>query len=104
MEVLEPHSLGVVLNVRALPGARKAGLRGIRDGLLRVAVTQIAERGKANQALIQLLCKELGLRRSQIELLSGELAPQKRFLIREIALAELSGTIAESLAEDHDPA
>jgi len=95
---LEPHSLGVVLPVRAQAGASRSGLRGEQDGALKVAVTQIAERGKANKAIVGVLSKSLGLRKSQIELLSGETSPNKRFLIRETDAPALAGRIAEAIA------
>src|SRR5687767_6864557 len=95
---LEPHSDGVILPVRAQPGASKSGVRGEHEGQLRVGVTQIAEKGKANKALIQVLAKELDLRRAQIELLSGETSSTKRFLIRGVTMAELSARIEILLA------
>jgi uncharacterized protein YggU (UPF0235/DUF167 family) len=67
---LEAHRDGVVFRVRAQAGARSSALRGEQDGALKVAVTQVAEKGKANKAILRLLCKQLGLRRSQLELLS----------------------------------
>ena len=62
--------------------------------MLKVAVTQAPEKGKANKAIVQVLSKSLGLRRSQIELLSGETAQQKKFLIRDVTLEELQAKIA----------
>jgi uncharacterized protein (TIGR00251 family) len=88
------HPEGVILPVRAQPGAAKNGLRGEQNGMLKVSVTQIAERGKANKAIIEVLAKSLDLRRSQIELIAGELQPSKRFLIRGISAADLSHRIA----------
>ena len=89
MPLLEPHAAGVVLAVRAQPGARRNELRGEQDGQLKVCVTQIAEKGKATKAVVELLCKLLKLRKSQIELLSGETSQQKRFLVREVTIDEL---------------
>jgi uncharacterized protein YggU (UPF0235/DUF167 family) len=66
--------------------------------MLKVSVTQVAEKGKANKALVEALATDLGLARSQIELVSGELQPQKRFLIRGISREELTDRIAEALA------
>jgi uncharacterized protein (TIGR00251 family) len=86
---LEAHAEGVILPARAQPGASKSGLRGEQDGALKVAVTQIAEKGKANQALVEVLAKALRLRKSQIELVSGETSKHKRFLIRETTADEL---------------
>jgi len=40
-------------------------------------VTQVAEKGKANDAIIEVLCRELSLRKSQIALLSGANVPQE---------------------------
>ena len=76
--------------VRAQPGARKNELRGEHNGMLRVCVTQAPEKGKANKAIIALLAKQLGLRKAQFELLSGETSSQKRFLIREITPDDLA--------------
>lgn len=96
MIALETHAEGVILPVRAQPGSRKNELKGEQAGALKVAVTQVAEKGKANKAIIEVLCKSLKLRRSQVELLSGELAPQKRFLVREITVEELTARIEQA--------
>ncbi|HVX13438.1 MAG TPA: DUF167 domain-containing protein [Pirellulales bacterium] len=87
---VEPHPDGVVLPVRAHAGARRNEIRRGSDGILRVSVTQAAEKGKANRAIIELLARELGLRKSQLELIAGATSPQKRFLIRGITSAELT--------------
>jgi uncharacterized protein len=90
MIALESHAEGVVLPVRAQPGSRRNEIRGQQEGMLKVCVTQIAEKGKANKALVALLAEELSLRKSQIVLLTGETASQKRLLIRDITLDELT--------------
>jgi uncharacterized protein (TIGR00251 family) len=94
---LTNHPEGVILPIRAQPGASKNGLRGEQNGMLKVSVTQIAERGKANKAIMEVLVTSLDLRRSQIELLSGDLQPNKRFLIREISAADLVQKIASAI-------
>ena len=97
---LEPHAKGVLLPVRAQPGSRNSGLRGEQHGSLKVCVTQVAEKGKANQAIVEVLAKDLGLRRSQIELHSGALARQKKFLICGISVTSLRELIRAAL---HNP-
>ena len=94
MIAIEPHTEGVVLPVRAQPGSRANGLRGEQQGALKVSVTQVAEKGKANKAVIEVLTKALGLRRSQIELLSGETSPQKKFLVRRTTVEQLRKRIS----------
>jgi uncharacterized protein len=95
---LQPHADGTILPVRAQPGARRNEVRGEQDGMLKVCVTQSPEKGKANKALIELLSKALGLRKSQVELIAGETSHSKRFLVREITPAELSARIERLLA------
>jgi len=94
MIALERHPEGTVLPVRAHAGARRDEIRGEHAGALRVDVTQAAEKGKANKAIAGLLARSLDLRKSQIELLSGETSPQKRFLIHGIRPDALSARIA----------
>ena len=94
---LELHAEGVVLPVRAQPGARRSEIRGLQDGMLKVSVTQIAEKGKANKALVEVLAKGLGLRRSQLALLSGETSSHKRFLVRGVTREQLAELIQKKL-------
>ncbi|RMF98962.1 MAG: DUF167 domain-containing protein [Planctomycetota bacterium] len=94
---LENHPEGIVLPVRAQPGARKNELRGVHQGALKVCVTQAPEKGKANKAIIAFLQKALGVRKSQIALVAGETASQKKFLIRDVAREELIRSIHDAL-------
>jgi uncharacterized protein (TIGR00251 family) len=96
---LTEHPEGVVLPVRAQPGAGKNAIRGEQNGMLKVSVTQVAEKGKANKSLIDVLAKGLGLKRSQIELIAGETQAQKKFLIRGLTREELAKQIAEALGQ-----
>lgn len=92
---LEPHADGTILPIRAQAGARVNALRGEQDGELKVAVTQVAEKGKANKAIAQLLCKKLKVQRSRIELISGATSTHKRLLVRGLTLEELADRIRE---------
>ncbi|MCC6125061.1 MAG: DUF167 domain-containing protein [Pirellulales bacterium] len=94
MIALESHPDGVVLPVRAQPGSRKNELRGEHEGMLKVCVTQAPEKGKANKAIAEFLAKTLGLKKSQIELLSGETSPRKKFLVRGIEAHDLAAKLA----------
>src|SRR5437868_7248865 len=97
MIAIEPHEQGSILPVRAQPGARRNGVDGETDGQLKVAVTQVAEKGKANQAIVAVLARELSLRKSQVELLSGATASRKRFLIRGLTPGEVNERILAAI-------
>jgi uncharacterized protein len=96
---LTEHPEGVVLPVRAQAGASKNGFRGEQNGMLKVSVTQIAEKGKANKALVETIAKGLRFKKSQVELLSGETQSQKKFLIRSISREELTQRLADAMAD-----
>src|SRR5437868_3236888 len=54
---VEPHPEGATFAVRAQPGGRKNAVRGVHDGCLKVSVTAAPEKGKANDAVLDVLCE-----------------------------------------------
>lgn len=96
---VEERAGALVITIRAQPGARRQGIVGAHGDALKIAVTQPPEKGKANDAILTALCKTLGLRRSQIELVSGATSRQKRVAIRGVSAAELRQRIEAALAE-----
>jgi|SRR5436190_18556027 len=91
---LTDHPEGILIAVRAQPGARKAGVLGVQARALKLAVTAPPEDGRANAALVELLRDLLGLKRSQVELHSGATGRNKKLLVRGVSRAELAVMIA----------
>ena len=96
---IEPTTDGVLLPVRAQPGARRNGVVGVHDGQLKVAVTQAPEKGKANGAIKKVLAVSLGLKKSQVELVAGPTSSQKKFCVTGVTTDELRERIAALLDE-----
>ena len=94
---LEQTSAGIVLRVKAHPGARRNDVVGEHAGFLKVAVTQAPEKGKANEAIIEVLAEMLDLKRSHVQLVSGATSSQKKFLVGGVALDELHQRIERLL-------
>jgi uncharacterized protein (TIGR00251 family) len=91
--MIESCQDGVILSVRALPRAKRNEVRVGTDDYLKVSVTQVPEKGKANEAIRKQIIKSLNLRASQVELLQGETSPQKKFLLRNVNKDEIRKTI-----------
>jgi uncharacterized protein (TIGR00251 family) len=91
---LTDHRDGVLLPVRARPGARKAGVLGEQAGALKLAVTAPPADGRANVAIVELLRDLLGLKRSQVELHSGGTSRNKKMLVRGVTKPELAAKVA----------
>lgn len=90
---ITPHADGAILAVRAQPGAKRNAVLGEQAGALKVAVTAPPEDGRANAALVELLRDWLGLKRSQVELASGQTNRNKTFLIRGVTPEQLAALI-----------
>jgi len=83
---------GIILAVRAVPGAKRNEVRGGEE-FLKVYVTQIPEKGKANEAIRKQLAKSFHLRVSQIELLQGAASPLKKFLFRDVSAEQIQAVV-----------
>lgn len=98
--MIQDHPEGCVLSVRAQPGARRNGVVGEKAGALKVAVNAPPDQGRANKALVEVLADCLGIKKSQIELISGQTHREKKFLIRGVPREHLSGTIQKLLKSE----
>ena len=87
---LEEHPQGVIVPVKAQPGGRRNRLAGEHAGAVKIQVTPAAEAGKATDAVLELLAGVLNVKRSQVSLMSGAAARQKRFLIAGLSLAQVA--------------
>lgn len=87
--------MGVEFLVKALPGSRRNEIRGAIGGALKISVTAVAEKGKANAAIVKFLSKELGITKRHIELVSGTVASVKRIRVTGIEMPTLETKIEE---------
>jgi len=97
--LLETCQEGVFLTVKAFPGANRNAVRKDNE-CVKVYVTQIPEKGKANEAIRKQIAKFLNLRTSQVELVRGETSSQKMFLLRQVSVEEIQNTLAENVAKN----
>ena len=72
----------LLLRVKAQPKASKDEFAEVLDNRLKVRITAPPIDGKANQHLIKFLARQFKVSKFQIELLAGDAAREKRFMIR----------------------
>jgi uncharacterized protein (TIGR00251 family) len=75
-----------LLPVRVSPRSAKPGIGGWREGAdgreeLEIRVAEAPTDGAANEAVVKLLAKALGISRAEVKLVSGETARHKRLSI-----------------------
>ncbi|MCC7508849.1 MAG: DUF167 domain-containing protein [Planctomycetes bacterium] len=81
---IECRDGSLLLRLRVAPGARKAMIKGVYGGALKLSVTEPPEKGRANAGVVQLLADCLGIPQRQIELVSGHGSHDKRVKISGI--------------------
>ena len=90
---------GVAFTAKVVPGSSRTSLSGLLDGMLKVKISAPAEKGKANQCLIAFLARQIGVRKNDVTIVSGQTRPVKHIhvagitkdaLIRELDLDDLA--------------
>jgi uncharacterized protein len=91
--VLTSTSEGVLLAVRVVPRAARAGLAGTREDALLVRLNSAPVDGAANSELIEVLSDALGVPKRAVSISVGERSRRKTVLIRGLSADEVAGKI-----------
>jgi len=75
---METTSDGLILCVHVQPSARKDELSGVHAGLLKIRLNAPAVDGRANRRLREYLSELFGIRKSSVEITSGQGSRTKR--------------------------
>lgn len=73
-----------VFYVKVIPAGSRTSLEGIQNGMLRIKLSAVPERGKANQALIDFLSDKLGIKKKFIRITSGFTSKVKQIAAEQI--------------------
>ena len=65
------------IEVRVIARARKEGIEKISENNYRIKVQAPPEKGKANKRIIELISKELGIKKNTVRIISGETSSKK---------------------------
>ena len=90
-----PRENGILVEILVQPRASTTSIIGIHDGALRVRVAAPPVYNAANNAVIELLSKRLGVRKRDIEIVSGATGKRKRLFVRGIEVETARAALAE---------
>ncbi len=82
------------LQIKVVPGSSRDQIAGKLGDALKVQVAAAPERGKANQAVINLIADSLGLRPGDIQIVQGQTQPRKVLQINGIEQNELDRRVS----------
>lgn len=80
---------GVVIAVKAVPGASRDRVAGVLGRALKVTTSAPPEKGKANAAVARTLARALGVPRRDVALVSGAGRAQKQFRIAGLSARQV---------------
>jgi uncharacterized protein len=92
-----PTKSGVIVSIRTQPRSSKSRIIGEYGGRLKLAVTAVAEKGKANKAVVELLAGTLHISESSIHIISGESSRDKRLMIEGLTPVDLKSLLNQKL-------
>ena len=81
---------GIVFTAKIVPGSSRTAVMGLLDGMVKIKVAAAAEKGKANQCLIEFLAKKLEVKKKDISIISGKTSPVKQIKINRITSKQLT--------------
>jgi uncharacterized protein len=84
------------LRLRVSPGASRSEIAGRHGEAWKVRIAAQPQRGKANDALVELLASTLGVSRSGIEILAGHGSRDKTVVVRGLGDDEIAARFAAS--------
>jgi uncharacterized protein len=74
---------------KVVPGSSRTALCGVLDGMLKVKVAAAPEKGKANKCLTDFLAKQLGIKKNDVAVYSGQTSPVKQIQIHGVSIADV---------------
>ncbi len=94
LSFLEQDKHGILIRLYIQPRASKNEIIGIHGGTaLKIRLTSPPVEGAANSACIEFLSNVLGIRKSQVEILSGQKSRIKQIKLTGISLQEAEDLI-----------
>ena len=84
------------LTVHVTPGAREEQIAGWHGGSLRVKVQARPEKGRANQAVLRLLARRLGVAPADLSIVRGAASRDKLVEVEGVSKEELRARLDDS--------
>lgn len=95
--VIKDERLG--LKVLVQPKAKKTGIVGVHDGMLKLAVASPPVDGKANRAVKVFFADAFGLKKRDVQIVSGERSRKKVVELGDLKAPAIRETLASLLRE-----
>ena len=96
MREAQPELPVATIGLRVIPRAKRDAIEGFTNNVLRMRVTAAPQDGSANQAVVKLLAKRLGVARSAIALIRGSKSRDKVVEISGLSLRAVQQRLSDA--------
>ena len=81
---------GIVFTAKIIPGSSRTVVAGLLDGMVKIKVAVVAEKGKAKHCLVEFLAEKLGVKKKDVSIVSGQASSVKQIKVDRISAEELA--------------
>ena len=85
---------GIIFKVWVQPKSARNEIKDLRGDALRVRITAVPVEGRANKACMDFLAKELGVSKSQVEIIGGHKSRTKMVKVTGVTAGEIERLLA----------
>jgi hypothetical protein len=86
----------LLFNVKVVPRSSKTHVAGIYNGMLKIRLSAVPEKGKANQALVNFLSEILNVPKAYIAITAGLTAKVKQISVKNVTQQDIDDIVSQS--------
>ena len=86
---IQQQSDGIIFHIKVVPGSSRTAICGLLDGAIKIKVSAAPQKGKANQSLITFLAKNLRVKKSDVNIVSGQTNALKQIRVEGVSKNDL---------------
>ena len=91
----QPLQDSLTIKVRVQPKASRDRVDGYQEGTLRIRVTAPPQDGKANEAVVSLLAKTLGIAKRRVRIVRGHGSREKLVTVDDLSAREFEQRLSD---------
>jgi uncharacterized protein len=85
----------LLFSVKVVPRSSKTQVAGIYNGMLKIKLSAVPEKGKANEALIDFLSDKLNIPKAYVTIISGLTSKIKQVSVKNVTQQTIDAIVSE---------
>jgi uncharacterized protein (TIGR00251 family) len=86
----------LLFSVKVVPRSSKTQVAGLYNGMLKIKLSAVPEKGKANEALIYFLSDKLNVPKAYVTIISGLTSKIKQVSVKNVTQQTIDAIVSDS--------